>query len=47
MGVNYGCQNKEGFVLGDIDRSRPQWQVFFTSFESHVAERTGVAVAWY
>ncbi|HXY50466.1 MAG TPA: hypothetical protein VEI01_13505 [Terriglobales bacterium] len=46
MRINYGCPG--GFVVvGDIDRSRPVWRVFFQGEKSIALEQTDVAVAWF
>lgn len=46
MRINYGCPG--GFqVVGDIDRSRPMWHVFFQAENGSALEQVDVAVAWY
>jgi hypothetical protein len=46
MRINYGCSG--GFqVVGDIDRSRPLWHVFFQTENASALEQVDIAVAWY
>lgn len=45
--INYGCVGGKAYVFGEVDRSLPEWQVFFTDGQGSVAERVAVAVAWY
>lgn len=46
MRINYGCPG--GFqVVGDIDRSRPVWRVFFQAENAMALEQVDVATAWY
>ena len=46
MRINYGCPG--GFqVIGDIDRSQPQWRVFVQGEKSIALEQVDVVVAWF
>lgn len=46
MRINYGCPG--GFqVVGDIDRSRPLWRVFYQGEKSIALEQVDVNVAWF
>lgn len=46
MRINYGCPG--GFIaVGDIDRSRAVWRIFFQGEKSVSLDLTDIAVAWY
>jgi hypothetical protein len=46
MRINYGCPG--GFIaVGEIDRSRPVWRIFFQGEKSISLELADIAVAWY
>src|SRR5580704_3731902 len=46
MRINYGCPG--GFIaVGNIDRSRADWRIFFQGEKSISMELTDIAVAWY
>src|SRR5262245_10805992 len=47
MRVNYGCEGDSGYVIGDVDRSRARWQVFFDAPKGVSARTVGVTAAWY
>jgi len=47
MRVNYGCERDGGYVIGDVDRSRPRWQVLFDAPKGVAARTVGVRAAWY
>ena len=46
MRVNYGCANG-GYLIGDVDRSQPQWRVFYLGPRATVAMLVGVVTAYY
>jgi hypothetical protein len=46
MRINYGCPG--GFIaVGEIDRSRAVWRIFFQGEKSVSLDLTDIAVAWY
>ncbi len=46
MRANYGCADS-AYVIGDPDRSLPQWRVFFQGPRGFAVTQLGVLVAWY
>ena len=46
MRINYGCTDG-AIVVGDIDRSQPQWRVFSQGEKSPALEMNDISVAWY
>jgi hypothetical protein len=46
MRINYGCPG--GFIaVGEIDRSRATWRIYFQGEKSVSLDLTDIAVAWY
>jgi eukaryotic-like serine/threonine-protein kinase len=46
MRINYGCTDG-GYLIGDIDRSQPQWRVFYLARKATAAMLVGVITAYY
>jgi hypothetical protein len=47
MRVNYGCVGGGLSIVGDVDRTLPQWRVFVDTGKSVTIQLQGVAVVWY
>jgi hypothetical protein len=54
VGMVYGCSNPDGSPAGlagtakqGLDRSQPQWQVFYQAPGDYVLQQVGVLVAWW
>lgn len=47
MRVNYGCVGGQRSIVGDVDRTSPQWRVFVDTGRGATVESQGVRVAWY
>jgi hypothetical protein len=43
--INYSCEDG-GFVLGEVDRSRPVWLVSYLAADAYASDLVPVAVAW-
>ncbi len=46
MRINYGCTDG-GYLIGDVDRSLPQWRVFYLARKATAAMLVGVITAYY
>lgn len=46
MRINYGCTNG-GYLIGEVDRSQPQWRVFYLGPRATAATLVGVITAYY
>lgn len=44
--INYGCTNG-GYLIGDVDRSQPQWRVFYLGPRATAATLVSVMTAYY
>jgi hypothetical protein len=47
MRVSYGCEGGGVIVVGEVDRSAPEWRVFVMRGDQPVLDVAGVSVAWY
>jgi hypothetical protein len=46
MRINYRCTNG-GYLIGEVDRSQPQWRVFYLGPRAPAAVLVGVITAYY
>jgi hypothetical protein len=46
MRINYGCTDG-GYLIGDVDRSQPQWRVFYLGRRATAAVLVSVTTAYY
>ena len=46
MRINYGCMDG-GYLIGEVDRSQPQWRVFYLGRRATAATLVGVITAYY
>lgn len=47
MRVNYGCVGGSLSVVGEVDRTLPQWRVFVDAGKGVTVQMQGLAVVWY
>lgn len=46
MRINYACTDG-GYLIGDVDRSQPQWRVFYLGRRATTATQVSVITAYY